>query len=184
MIGELHVKKSYICNIEERCVMLAEYLVETRDTVRGAASHFGISKSTVHKDVTQTLRGVNLDLYERVKEFLEINKSINVAYIKDDLLIERDFKEYEGKEISLIPKSDYWNILTPRNLNVESMESVINRVKLFLNKIKEEYPNKNILIVSHSGVCRAIKYILEGEKEKDLSKYDMPNLKVCVYREW
>ena len=174
-------------------------------TIRHAQTDYNVKRVFSGKEDTPrlTLKGHN-DAYELGKEimdlnidlafispltrveetFLEINKSINVAYIKDDLLIERDFKEYEGKEISLIPKSDYWNILTPRNLNVESMESVINRVKLFLNKIKEEYPNKNILIVSHSGVCRAIKYILEGEKEKDLSKYDMPNLKVCVYREW
>ena len=68
------MKKSYICNIEERCVMLAEYLVETRDTVRGAASHFGISKSTVHKDVTQVLKGVDVGLYQDVKKILETNK--------------------------------------------------------------------------------------------------------------
>jgi len=68
------VKKSYIHNIEERCVILAEYLVSTRDTVRGAASHFGISKSTVHKDVTQILKGIDADLYQAVKAILETNK--------------------------------------------------------------------------------------------------------------
>ena len=68
------MKKSYTLSIEERCVMLAEYLIEKRDTVRGAASHFGISKSTVHKDVTQVLKGIDMGLYQEVKEILETNK--------------------------------------------------------------------------------------------------------------
>lgn len=59
---------------KERCVVLAEYLVENKATVRAAAGKFGISKSTVHKDVTQTLRHVNPTLYEEVKGILEINK--------------------------------------------------------------------------------------------------------------
>ena len=55
--------------------MLGRYLVEHRSTVRAAANEFGISKSTVHKDVTQILRGVDVDLYCKVKEILELNKS-------------------------------------------------------------------------------------------------------------
>ena len=62
-------------SIRERCVMLGRYLVEHRSTVRAAANEFGISKSTVHKDVTQILRGVDVDLYCKVKEILELNKS-------------------------------------------------------------------------------------------------------------
>ena len=70
------VKNSYTysISIEERCVRLAEYLIETQSTVRGAASHFGISKSTVHKDVTQILKAVDYDLYNKVKIVLETNK--------------------------------------------------------------------------------------------------------------
>ena len=70
------MKKLYIHDhgIEERCIILAKYLVSTRDTVRGAATHFGISKSTVHKDVTQILKDLDRDLYKEVKEILETNK--------------------------------------------------------------------------------------------------------------
>ena len=50
-------------NQKERCVVLGEYLVENGATVRSAAQVFGISKSTVHKDVTQRLRIVNKALY-------------------------------------------------------------------------------------------------------------------------
>ena len=59
---------------EERCVKLASYLVENKATVRKVASHFGISKSTVHKDITIKLKKINKKLYEQAKEILDINK--------------------------------------------------------------------------------------------------------------
>ncbi len=64
----------YISSGKERCVVLATYLVENNCTVRAAASHFGISKSTVHKDITQTLRHINKPLYYRVRQVLSTNK--------------------------------------------------------------------------------------------------------------
>ncbi len=59
----------------ERCEVIAEYVIDTGATVRVAAQNFGISKSTVHKDLSYKLRYVNPRLYNRVKEILEINKS-------------------------------------------------------------------------------------------------------------
>ena len=64
----------YISSSKERCVVLAAYLVENKATVRSVASHFGISKSTVHKDITQNLKHVNKPLYYQAKEILNINK--------------------------------------------------------------------------------------------------------------
>ena len=64
----------YFSTGKERCVVLATYLVDNRSTVRAVASHFGISKSTVHKDITQTLKRVNKPLYFQVKQILSINK--------------------------------------------------------------------------------------------------------------
>ncbi len=64
----------YISSGKERCVILASYLVENNSTVRGVAAHFGISKSTVHKDITQTLKRVNKPLYYQVKRVLGVNK--------------------------------------------------------------------------------------------------------------
>ncbi len=65
----------YITSDKERCVQLATYLVEHNTTVRATAARFGISKSTVHKDITVTLRHVNRGLYREVKDVLERNKS-------------------------------------------------------------------------------------------------------------
>ena len=64
----------YISSGKERCVLLATYLVENKATVRAVAARFGISKSTVHKDITQNLKRVNRTLYEQAKEILDLNK--------------------------------------------------------------------------------------------------------------
>ena len=64
----------YISAGKERCVILASYLVENNSTVRGVAAHFGISKSTVHRDITQNLKRVNKPLYYQVKRVLGVNK--------------------------------------------------------------------------------------------------------------
>ena len=58
----------------ERCVLLGEYLLAHQSTVRSAAQVFGVSKSTVHKDVTQTLKNVNRGLYTEVQQLLQKNK--------------------------------------------------------------------------------------------------------------
>ena len=59
---------------EERAVRLAQYIIEKDATVRQAAKVFAISKSTVHKDVTQRLKQISPKLYEQVKKVLEKNK--------------------------------------------------------------------------------------------------------------
>lgn len=64
----------YISGNKERCVQLAAYMIENNSTVRDTAKKFGISKSTVHKDVTQILRQINKPLYFEVKKVLEQNK--------------------------------------------------------------------------------------------------------------
>lgn len=60
---------------EERAVQLALYIVENKATVRRTAKIFGISKSTVHKDVSERLRKQNYALYQQVKQVLDQNKS-------------------------------------------------------------------------------------------------------------
>jgi len=62
-------------NIEERACELAEYIIENKATVRAAAKQFGISKSTVHKDISERLEHINRSLHQQVKEILEKNKA-------------------------------------------------------------------------------------------------------------
>ena len=60
--------------IQQRACELAVYMIETGATVRSAARHFGISKSTVHKDLTQRLEPINRALYLQVRQILDLNK--------------------------------------------------------------------------------------------------------------
>ena len=62
-------------SIEERSVELAHYIVESKDTVRGAAKKFGVSKSTVHKDVSERLKKINPSLAKEVRVVLDENKA-------------------------------------------------------------------------------------------------------------
>ncbi len=61
--------------IERRAIELAEYIVDSKDTVRGTAKKFGISKSTVHKDVSQRLLKINPILAAEVRKILDENKA-------------------------------------------------------------------------------------------------------------
>lgn len=62
-------------SIEERAVNLAHYIIDSKDTVRGAAKKFGVSKSTVHKDVSERLLQINRSLAIQVREVLNENKA-------------------------------------------------------------------------------------------------------------
>ncbi len=76
--------------IEERACQLAVYMIETGATVRAAASHFGISKSTVHKDLQQRLPKCNPILYEQVRQVLAINKQ--ERHIRGGMATRRKYK--------------------------------------------------------------------------------------------
>lgn len=62
-------------SIEERAVKLAEYIIDSKDTVRGAAKKFGVSKSTVHKDIAFRLLNINYALAVEVRKVLDENKA-------------------------------------------------------------------------------------------------------------
>ena len=76
---------------QERCVSLAEYIIETKATVRNAGKVFGISKSTVHQDVTSRLEKVNPELYKKVREVLEQNKQ--ERHIRGGLATKRKYSK-------------------------------------------------------------------------------------------
>ena len=76
--------------IEKRACELAVYMIEEQTTVRAAAKHFGISKSTVHKDLSQRLPQYNRALYDQVKVLLERNKA--QRHIRGGLATRRKYK--------------------------------------------------------------------------------------------
>ena len=62
-------------NITNRVIQLADHVIATGDTVRSAAEKYGISKSTVHKDVSERLKHIDISLYREVKKILDFNLS-------------------------------------------------------------------------------------------------------------
>ena len=76
--------------IEKRACRLAVYIIETGATVRAAARHFGISESTVHKDLTQRLPHCNGQLYAQVRRILETNKQ--ERHIRGGMATRRKYK--------------------------------------------------------------------------------------------
>ena len=89
---------TYISSEKERCVILASYLVENKSTVRAVAARFGISKSTVHKDITQNLKKANKTLYHEVQSILEQNKK--ERHIRGGEATKKKYKEAQTPKIS------------------------------------------------------------------------------------
>ena len=75
---------------DERACALAVYIIETGATVRAAANHFGISKSTVHKDLQNRLPRCNPQLYSQVRQVLDLNKS--QRHIRGGLATRKKYK--------------------------------------------------------------------------------------------
>ena len=78
-------------NMEERACALAAYIIENRATIRAAAK-FGVSKSTVHKDLQDRLPQFNRSLYLQVKEVLEVNKA--QRHIRGGLATRKKYKGF------------------------------------------------------------------------------------------
>lgn len=83
---------------QERCVILGKYIVENNATVRSAAQQFGISKSTVHQDITIKLEKTNKALYEEVKTVLEKNKQ--ERHIRGGEATKRKYHELSKKQFT------------------------------------------------------------------------------------
>lgn len=77
--------------IDDRAMRLGEFIVETKATVRGAAKQFGVSKSTVHKDVSQRLKHLDRGLYREVRDVLAVNKA--QRHIRGGMATKRKYEE-------------------------------------------------------------------------------------------
>lgn len=90
----------------------------------------------------------------RTKQTAEIiNENKNVSIIYDERIMERDFGEFEGMNITEFNFDDYWNYY--KNIKYQKAENITDffeRVYSFMDEIKEKYSDKNILLVTHGGV--------------------------------
>ncbi|WP_093133140.1 sporulation transcriptional regulator SpoIIID [Salinibacillus kushneri] len=82
--------------IKERTTKIGRYIVETRKTVRVIAKEFGVSKSTVHKDLTERLPEINPELWKEVKEILTYHKSIR--HLRGGAATKKKYNDEDKKE--------------------------------------------------------------------------------------
>ena len=78
-------------HLEKRACEVAVYMIETGATVRSAARHFGISKSTVHKDLSTRLKQYNTERYRQVREVLDLNKQ--ERHIRGGMATKRKYEQ-------------------------------------------------------------------------------------------
>lgn len=120
---------------------------------------------------------------KRAKQTARILTQGKVKIIYDDLLKERGFGSYEGKKINFDLIGKQWDYkLNDSSNGIESIKGCLNRTKKFLDKIKKEYPNKNILIVSHGGIMKALHYNIVGYNENtDFLSFNPKNTTLYEY---
>ena len=83
-------------NMMQRACDLAVYIIENRTTIRAAAKHFGVSKSTVHKDISERLGTHQPALYRQVRDVLEINKA--ERHIRGGIATKQKYEKQRGKK--------------------------------------------------------------------------------------
>lgn len=107
----------------------------------------------------------------------------NTQIIIDELLVERGFGKLEGEKINFDQIYLFWNYnLNYNEMGVESIQSCLKRAKDFLEKIKQQYNDKTILIVSHGAFIKALHYNLIGyDEETDFLSFNPQNTKPYYY---
>ena len=135
------------------------------------------------KQTKEELKNVDIDLIicsplKRAKQTAEIiNEGRNIQIIFDNQIIERNFGEFEGKKIKF---DEFWDYNAhPRYQRAETIQEIISRISNFLDKIKEEYKDKNVLLVTHGGVSIAINCYFKGiHEDGKLINYCLHNCEV------
>lgn len=148
-------------------------------------SENGIEKA---KELIPIVRKLKIDVvissplkraYDTANIITEGKYPINI----DDRIIERNWGLCEGASIDDVDTVKCWNFFANADDNgIERVQDLLKRVSEFLEDIKNRYQDKNILVVSHSAILRAIHYCLHNIPEDgDMSKIDIPNLRIIEY---
>lgn len=140
------------------------------------------------KQASKILKNIDYDVVfcsplSRTKMTCEIVNIKNKNVIYDERLRERNAGIYEGKKASVINLDEYWNYnLKKEYKNAESIDELFVRVNNFLDMLKAEYSDKNVLLVTHDGVCRTIACILNDiPKSGNMREYSQTNCEIKMY---
>jgi len=119
----------------------------------------------------------------RTRHTCDIVNGNNIPVIYDERIEERDCGLLTDKELGEFYYTDYWNYYSQNKIEgLETIQELFERIKLFLDDIKEKYRDKNILLVTHGGVARAI-YFYFNELPKDgmIQKFGSTNCGIKEY---
>ena len=139
------------------------------------------------KALAQQIDLANIDLcfsspLKRARETADIIVGEKIEVVEDQLLVERNWGEYERKTIDFDLVCRQWSDFDDKTGNVESVRECLNRAKVFLDKIKKEYPNKRILVVSHGGFIKALHFNIIGyDQDTDFLSFKPENAKIYEY---
>lgn len=106
-----------------------------------------------------------------------------IKIIQDERLLSRNHGEFEGMTRDQINLHDYWNIKKNNQYDkAETVGELFNRISSLLNDILEKYSDKNVMIVTHSGITRVLYYYFNGfPDDGDLTEYESTN---CSFEEY
>lgn len=145
----------------------------------------GIKQVSITKD---KLKNINFDIcisspLKRAIDTAKIIVGNKCGIVVDDLLIERTLGEFEGCTYLEYKNFNFWDYELNSNYNgVEPVKNLLSRAKIFLDKIKDNYNNKTILIVSHAATIRAIHYNIVGyNKDTKFLSFSPKNGEVYEY---
>ena len=172
------------------------YVVRHGETVK---NQFGLIQGQTEADLNEKgiedakklrelISSLDIDLVissplRRAKDTAKLITNDKFDIIIDDRLIERNYGLSEGKPVDSDLTVQYWdfNLNTDIN-NVEKVRDLLARVSEFIEDIRLKYDDKNVLVVAHSAILRAIHYAINGIPEDgDLLKIEIPNLRIMEY---
>ena len=133
-------------------------------------NYIGLNKSgrIETKKASEEIEKINFDLIicsplRRTKQTCKIINKNNVKVIYDERIIERDSRSMQFKLASILDINKWYDINKEIVYkNSEGFKSIMDRTKDILNELKEKYPNKTILLVTHGDVCKAINAYLNN----------------------
>ncbi len=138
--------------------------------------------------VRDNLKEKNIDLIvsstlDRCRQTATIIGDDNIEIIYTDKLLGRDHGEFTGVKKSSVNFDEYWNYnLNKQYEKAESVKELYDRAKSVIEEIKEAYNDKNVVIVTHSGIVRVLYYYFKGIPENGvLSEVEIKNCSVFEY---
>ncbi len=139
--------------------------------------------------VSHIVKDLNIDLIicspmKRTKHTMELVNANNIDVIYDDRLMERDNGKLTLTKIDEYYDNEYYNYYSTKPVEgLETLPELFNRVHSFLDEVKIKYSDKNILLVTHGAVARAIQFYFE-EMPKDGMLLKISGQKNCEIKEY